>query len=229
MHRSKRRVALSHFAENLTIVTFPKSHRNFPRRQIKRNLLPPGLFPEHKGGSQGGMPGKRKLLLHCEDAYSGRGFDGIFTGKNKGGLRKIHLTSYSPHFRIAQTTSIREDGQRIAFQRPRGKNIHLHKIESPNGCGHWSPGQNWVELRQLSAPGILICEQGKPGIARHCAHLQYRADEVGCSATHGRAREWKRMGSGDSPGLQNRRKAGLPRLRWVRLPLASANSCYRHV
>ena len=31
------------------------------------------------------------------------------------------------------------------------------------------------------------------------------------------------MGSGDSPGLQNRREAGLPRLRWVRLPLASAN------
>src|SRR5579871_5255614 len=32
----------------------------------------------------------------------------------------------------------------------------------------------------------------------------------------------KRMRSGDRPGLQNRRDVGLPCVRWVRLPLASA-------
>src|SRR5262245_3947313 len=64
------------------------------------------------------MSGKRQFGLDRKDSdfFSFPSFSGSIARENKSGLRKIHLARQRLHLGITQSTTIRKNRQRIAFE-----------------------------------------------------------------------------------------------------------------
>src|SRR5437764_4725603 len=87
------------------------------------------------------MTCERQFLLHSKDSYPDPTllFDRCVTGKDKCRFRQVHLARNRLHLIVAEPSTIRKDGERIALKRIRGEDVKLRKTKSTEicrRCGH---------------------------------------------------------------------------------------------
>src|SRR2546423_12002397 len=86
------------------------------------------------------MTCERQFLLHSKDSYPDPTllFDRCVTGKDKRRFRQVHLARNRLHLIVAEPSTIRKDGERIALKRIRGEDIKLNEWKSARTRGRCS-------------------------------------------------------------------------------------------
>src|ERR1039458_9057 len=177
------RFRLTHLAEEQAIALL-EAHSDFADLQIEYDLIRIRVLAQVPGGAERGMSGEGQLFVHREDAdlVAFPSLDGCVAGQNERCLGQIGFARELLHFAVAQATSIAEDRELIALERAAGKHIKLDKPKCT--LGHRKAPHTYQDAeRGGGAENIL------PPVVLLGSPLR------------------KRRGSGDSPGLQNRRLA----------------------
>src|SRR6185437_4237119 len=131
VNHAELRIALGHLAEDRFASAFFELHRNGSNIEVELNLTCARVSAEEKRSADRRMSGKRKFLLHREDAHTNAALAlrGFVSGKDKSRLREVHLASNGLHLGIAQASGVVHDGEGIAFQWLGSEDIKLCKRE----------------------------------------------------------------------------------------------------
>src|SRR5215469_3050773 len=191
MRGAKGGIHLPHFAEE-TVLARLKSYRHLTHLEVEHNFVGARLLMQIPRSAQRRVAGERQLFIHGKDAnlVSLSLFDVGVAREDEGRLGQVGLTGQLLHFAIAEATRVGDDGQLIALQWTIGEDIELNerKGSTSHGCNSLLNYENG-QVR-LSTPA-----QHEP-----CEVVVYNDESLVFALR-------KRRGSGDSPGLQNRRTA----------------------
>jgi len=191
MALAERRVHLGHLAKIDAVAGF-EAHRQLAHFEIEHHLRGAGLLAQIPSRSQRRMPREGQLLINRKDAHlvALARLDFRIARQDEGGLAQVGLTRQLLHFVVRQAAGISKNGELVALQRAAGEHVELNKGEGALSHGKSSPHPLSEAARWL---------------------VNHRPCEAGMNRlftmTEATARVRKRRGSGDSPGLQNRRLA----------------------